>query len=146
MNELVEIYTDGACKGNPGPGGWAAILRYKGSEKELYGREDHTTNNRMELLAAINALEALKRPCRVRLLTDSQYVKKGVTEWLDAWKARNWKTASKSPVKNADLWMRLDSAAARHDIEWQWIRGHSGHDENERVDALARQAIEVPEA
>lgn len=143
MTEPVEIFTDGACRGNPGPGGWAAILRYKDTEKELYGREDHTTNNRMELMAAISALEALTRPCQVRLLTDSQYVKRGVTEWLSSWKARNWKTASKSPVKNSDLWMRLDVAAARHQIEWKWVRGHSGHDENERVDALARQAIDA---
>ncbi len=143
MTDAVEIFTDGACRGNPGPGGWAAILRYKDTEKELYGREDHTTNNRMELMAAISALEALNRPCQVRLLTDSQYVKRGVTEWLSSWKARNWKTASKSPVKNSDLWMRLDAAAARHQIEWKWVRGHSGHDENERVDALARQAIDA---
>lgn len=142
MTDVVEIYTDGACRGNPGPGGWAAILRYKDTEKELHGREEHTTNNRMELMAAINALEALTRPCRVRLLTDSQYVQKGVTDWLKTWKVRNWKTASKSPVKNADLWMRLDAAAARHEIEWHWVRGHSGHDENERVDALARNAID----
>lgn len=142
MTEVVEIFTDGACRGNPGPGGWAAILRYKNTEKELFGGEEHTTNNRMELMAAINALEALNRPSRVRLLTDSQYVQKGVTEWLASWKARNWKTASKSPVKNADLWMRLDAAADRHDIEWHWVRGHSGHDENERVDALARRAID----
>lgn len=139
---MVEIYTDGACRGNPGPGGWAAILRYKDTEKELRGRENHTTNNRMELMAAIYALEALTRPCSVRLVTDSQYVKKGVTEWLPSWKARNWRTASKSPVKNADLWMRLEAAAAPHDIEWDWVRGHSGHDGNERVDFLARQAID----
>lgn len=142
MTEVVEIYTDGACRGNPGPGGWAAILRYKDAEKELCGREDHTTNNRMELMAAIIALETLTRPCCVRLVTDSQYVKKGVTEWLASWKARNWRTASKSPVKNADLWKRLESAAARHEIEWHWVRGHSGHDGNERVDSLARQAID----
>ena len=142
MTEVVEIYTDGACRGNPGPGGWAAILRYKDAEKELCGREDHTTNNRMELMAAIIALETLTRPCCVRLVTDSQYVKKGVTEWLTAWKARNWRTASKSPVKNADLWKRLESATARHEIEWHWVRGHSGHDGNERVDTLARLAID----
>ena len=144
MTEVVEIYTDGACRGNPGPGGWAAILRYRDREKELSGRESQTTNNRMELMAAIRALEALTRRCNVRLLTDSQYVKKGVTEWLPSWKARNWKTAAKTPVKNADLWKRLDSAAARHEIHWEWVRGHSGHDENERVDALARQAIDAP--
>lgn len=145
MTDVVEIYTDGACRGNPGPGGWAAILRYGDVEKELSGREDHTTNNRMELMAAIRGLEALNRRCRVRLLTDSQYVKKGVTEWLPAWKARNWKTASKSPVKNADLWQRLEAAAANHDVQWNWVRGHSGHEDNERVDVLARQAIDANE-
>ena len=143
MSEVVEIYTDGSCLGNQGPGGWAAILRYRDREKELFGRESETTNNRMELMAAIKALEALTRRCNVRLLTDSQYVKKGVTEWLPSWKARNWKTAAKTPVKNVDLWKRLDTAAARHEIAWEWVRGHSGHDENERVDALARRAIDA---
>lgn len=143
VTDFVEIYTDGACRGNPGPGGWAAILRYGNAEKELSGREDHTTNNRMELMAAIRGLEALNRRCRVQLLTDSQYVKKGVTEWLPAWKVRNWKTASKSPVKNVDLWQRLEAAAANHEVQWRWVRGHSGHEENERVDVLARQAIDA---
>lgn len=139
---MVQIFTDGACRGNPGPGGWAAILRFKGKEKTLSGGELHTTNNRMELMAAIQGLEALKRHCDVRLLTDSQYVKKGVTEWLPSWKLKNWKTAARTPVKNADLWKRLDAAASRHSVSWKWVRGHSGHEENERVDALARRAIE----
>ncbi len=138
--ETVEIYTDGACRGNPGPGGWGALLRYRGREKTLSGGEADTTNNRMELMAAIRALETLKRPCRVTLFTDSEYVKKGITEWLKNWKRRGWKTAEKKPVKNADLWRRLDAAAATHDIHWRWVRGHSGHPENERVDALAREA------
>jgi len=138
--EVVEIYTDGACRGNPGPGGWGALLRYRGREKTLSGAEADTTNNRMELMAAIRALETLKRPCKVTLFTDSEYVKKGITEWLKNWKRRGWKTADKKPVKNADLWRRLDTAAAAHDIHWRWVRGHSGHPENERVDALAREA------
>ncbi len=138
--EAVEIYTDGACRGNPGPGGWGALLRYRGREKTLSGAEADTTNNRMELMAAIRALETLKRPCRVMLSTDSEYVKKGITEWLKNWKRRGWKTAEKKPVKNADLWRRLDAATATHDIHWRWVRGHSGHPENERVDALAREA------
>ncbi len=142
MTEIVKIYTDGACRGNPGPGGWAAILRYKRKEKSLSGGETHTTNNRMELMAAIQGLEALKRRCEVRLLTDSQYLKKGITEWLPTWKAKNWKTSAKSPVKNVDLWKRLDTAASRHTVQWEWVRGHSGHPENELVDALARQAID----
>jgi ribonuclease HI len=142
VTEVVEIYTDGACRGNPGPGGWAAILRYKSKEKSLWGGELHTTNNRMELMAAIQGLEALKRGCEVRLLTDSQYLKKGITEWLPKWKTKSWKTAAKSPVKNADLWKRLDAAASRHAVQWQWVRGHSGHHENELVDALARRAID----
>ena len=142
MGKVVEIFTDGACRGNPGPGGWGAVLRYDGHERELYGAEPHTTNNRMELMAAIRALETLKRPCKVRLTTDSQYLKKGITEWMDNWKRRNWKTAARKPVKNADLWRRLDEAVARHDIDWHWVRGHSGHAENERADALANRAID----
>ncbi|HAO31952.1 MAG TPA: ribonuclease HI, partial [Candidatus Competibacteraceae bacterium] len=133
--------TDGACSGNPGPGGWGALLRYRGREKELSGGESETTNNRMELLAAINGLEALNRPARVRIVTDSQYVMKGVTEWLPGWKRRGWKTADRQPVKNIDLWRRLEAALAPHQVEWEWVRGHSGHAENERVDQLARRAI-----
>ena len=138
----VEIYTDGACRGNPGPGGWGAVLRYKGVEKTLHGSEANTTNNRMELMAAISALEALKRRSRVTLTTDSLYVMKGINEWLADWKRRGWKTADRKPVKNVDLWQRLDEAAARHEIKWQWVRGHSGHPENERADALANQGID----
>jgi ribonuclease HI len=138
---LVEIFTDGACSGNPGPGGWGAVLRYGEHERELSGGEPATTNNRMELLAAIRGLEALKRPCRVGLYTDSQYLRDGITKWLPAWKARGWKTADKKPVKNLDLWQRLELAAASHNVEWHWVRGHSGHPENERADALARAAI-----
>ncbi len=140
--QTVEIFTDGACRGNPGPGGWGALLRYQGQEKNLYGAEAETTNNRMELLAAIHALEALKRPCRVKLTTDSQYVRKGISEWMANWKRRGWKTADKKPVKNVDLWQRLDAVAARHEIEWHWVKGHSGHPENERADALANKAID----
>lgn len=139
---IVEIYTDGACRGNPGPGGWGAILRFNGTEKELYGGEPQTTNNRMELLAAINALEALKRPCRVRLTTDSKYVQQGISEWLPNWKRRNWKTAGRQPVKNVDLWQRLDALAAPHNIDWHWVKGHAGHPENERADQLANRAID----
>lgn len=139
---MVEIFTDGACRGNPGPGGWGALLRYQGRERELSGAERLTTNNRMELMGAIEALEALSRPCKVRLTTDSQYVCKGIQEWLPRWRARNWKTASRSPVKNEDLWRRLDAAASRHEVEWLWTRGHSGHPENERADALAGAAID----
>lgn len=141
--EQVDIYTDGACRGNPGPGGWGALLRFKGRERALSGAEQYTTNNRMELLAAIHALEALQRPCKVRLTTDSEYVKKGITEWLAQWKRRGWKTASREPVKNADLWQRLDACAQRHQVSWHWVRGHSGHPENERADALARRAIDT---
>ena len=137
----VEIFTDGACRGNPGPGGWAAILRYGEVEKELSGGEPATTNNRMEMMAAIVALEALKRPCRVRLYTDSQYVRDGITQWLPGWKARNWRTADKKPVKNVNLWQRLEAAAAAHEVVWIWVRGHAGHPENERADALARAAV-----
>lgn len=142
MSEIIEIFTDGACRGNPGPGGWGALLRYKGVEKTLRGAELETTNNRMELMAAIQALESLRRPCRVVLTTDSQYVKNGITQWMTSWKQRGWRTADKKPVKNQDLWERLDAAAAKHQIEWAWVRGHSGHDENERVDQLANQAID----
>ncbi len=142
MPAETEIYTDGACRGNPGPGGWGAVLRYQGHEKTLYGAEAMTTNNRMELMAAIRALESLKRQCRVRLTTDSQYVQKGITEWLPNWKKRGWKTAARKPVKNADLWQRLDAAITGHEIMWEWVRGHSGHPENEQADALANQAID----
>lgn len=138
----VDIYTDGACSGNPGPGGWGAILRHGRREKELWGEEADTTNNRMELTAVIRALEALKRPVSVRIHTDSQYVQKGMTEWIHDWKARGWRTASKAPVKNVDLWQALDEAAQRHRIEWLWVRGHAGHPENERADALARRGAE----
>lgn len=137
----VLLFTDGACSGNPGPGGWGALLRYKGLERELFGGEPGTTNNRMELLAVIHGLEALKRPAWVRICTDSQYVMKGMTEWLAAWKRRGWKTADRQPVKNIDLWQRLETALTPHQVEWEWVRGHSGHPENERVDALARAAI-----
>lgn len=139
---VVEIFTDGACRGNPGPGGWGAILRFNGTEKELYGAEALTTNNRMELLAAINALAALKRPCTVSLTTDSKYVQQGITEWLAGWKRKNWKTASREPVKNVDLWQELDRLAAPHQIDWHWVRGHTGHPENERADQLANRAID----
>ena len=139
--KLVEIYADGACKGNPGPGGWGALLRMGEVEKELYGGEAATTNNRMELTAVIRALESLKRRCKVRLYTDSQYVQKGISSWIHAWKRRAWRTADKKPVKNVDLWQRLDALAQQHDIEWHWVRGHAGHPENERADALANRAI-----
>lgn len=138
----VEAFTDGACRGNPGPGGWGVLLRYGDKEKELYGGEPHTTNNRMELMAAIMALESLSRVCHVRLTTDSEYVKNGITQWLPKWKARGWRTASKSPVKNADLWQRLERAAAQHTVQWHWVRGHSGHSENERADQLANRGID----
>jgi ribonuclease HI len=134
---LVQIFTDGACKGNPGPGGWGALLRIKTTEKELSGGEPLTTNNRMELTAAIRGLEALKRPCRVTLTTDSRYVMDGLTKWIHGWQRNGWKTADRKPVKNADLWQQLLTAAAPHRIEWKWVKGHSGHDENERVDQLA---------
>ncbi len=140
--DTVEIFTDGACSGNPGPGGWGAILRYKGVEKELFGGEADTTNNRMEMMAAISALEALKRPSKVALTTDSSYVKDGITKWIHGWKKRGWKTADKKPVKNMDLWQRLEEALARHEVEWHWVKGHAGHPENERADELARQGVE----
>ncbi len=138
---VVDIYTDGACSGNPGPGGWGALLVYVGHEKELSGGSAETTNNRMEMTAAIEALEVLKRPMTVRLHTDSTYLKNGITEWLNKWQRNGWKTANKKPVKNVELWQRLEAAAERHDISWFWVRGHSGHPENERVDELARRAI-----
>ncbi|HKJ22465.1 MAG TPA: ribonuclease HI [Gammaproteobacteria bacterium] len=138
----VEVFTDGACRGNPGPGGWGVLLRYNGHEKSLYGAEPQTTNNRMELMAAIMGLEALTRACRVRLTTDSTYVQKGITEWLSNWKRKGWKTAGGKPVKNADLWRRLDAAAQRHQVQWHWVRGHTGHAENEQADALANQGID----
>ena len=137
----VDIFTDGACSGNPGPGGWAALLRSGTTERELSGGEPHTTNNRMELMAAIAGLEILKRPARVALHTDSTYVKDGITKWLPRWKASGWRTADKKPVKNLDLWQRLEAAAAPHEIDWLWVKGHSGHPENERVDRIARDEI-----
>jgi ribonuclease HI len=138
---VVEIHTDGACRGNPGPGGWGALLRANGTEKELYGGEAATTNNRMELMAAIRALEALKRPSRVKLYTDSIYVMKGITTWIHAWKRRGWRTADKQPVKNEDLWRQLDEARSKHEVEWHWVKGHAGHPENERADQLANKGI-----
>jgi ribonuclease HI len=138
---LVEIFTDGACSGNPGPGGWGAVLRYGSAEKELSGGERQTTNNRMEMMAAIAALEALKRPSQVKLTTDSTYLRDGITKWIHAWKKRGWRTADGKPVKNQDLWQRLERTLARHQVEWHWVRGHTGHRENERADELARQAI-----
>jgi ribonuclease HI len=143
---LVEVHTDGACSGNPGPGGWAAILRWGGRERELAGGEPLTTNNRMELMAAIAALEALKRPVRVHLYTDSQYLRLGVTQWLRAWKARGWLTADRKPVKNQDLWERLDEARAPHEVEWRWLKGHAGDPLNERADELARAQVEAQRA
>jgi len=139
----VEIFTDGACSGNPGPGGWGAIMRTKGIEKELSGGEKDTTNNRMEMMAVIAALEALQRGCRVKITTDSQYVMKGMLEWLPGWKKRNWQTAAKKPVKNIDLWQRLEKAAETHHLEWEWVRGHQGHVENERADQLAVAARDI---
>ena len=139
--KTVYLYTDGACKGNPGAGGWGAVLRYGSREKELFGGEAHTTNNRMELTAIIQGLAALKRPCAVVIYTDSQYVKNGMEKWIHGWKKNGWKTASKQPVKNEDLWQQLDRLAAQHQIQWQWVRGHAGHAENERADALANQGV-----
>ena len=140
--ENVEIYTDGACKGNPGPGGWGAILRQGAHEKELWGGEKETTNNRMELTAAIRALEALKRPVGGKIYTDSQYVLKGINEWIHGWKKNGWKTSDKKPVKNEDLWRRLDALAEQHHVEWVWVKGHAGHDGNERADELANRGVE----
>ena len=140
-SQRVEIFTDGACSGNPGPGGWGAVLRFKGVEKELSGGARQTTNNRMEMMAAIAALEALKRPSRVDLTTDSRYLRDGITRWIHDWKRRGWKTAAKKPVKNVDLWQRLEAAIEGHEVVWHWVRGHSGHPENEQADSLARQAI-----
>lgn len=141
--KVVEIFTDGACKGNPGAGGWGAFLRYGEAEKHLYGGEADTTNNRMELMAAIMALESLKRPCEVILTTDSQYVKQGINDWLAGWKRNGWKTSQKKPVKNADLWQRLDAACQPHSIDWRWVKGHSGHPENELADQLANKGVET---
>ena len=140
---MVEIYTDGACKGNPGPGGWGALLRCQGQEKELFGGAPDTTNNRMELQAVIEALRCLKRSCDIDIYTDSQYVQKGISEWIIGWKARGWRTASKAPVKNADLWQMLDAEVARHRIQWHWVKGHAGHEFNERADELANRGVEL---
>lgn len=142
MTTEVQIFTDGACRGNPGPGGWGALLRYGDTEKELYGGEKETTNNRMELMAAIMALESLSRSCSVDLTTDSQYVRLGISEWLANWKKKGWKTSAKKPVKNVDLWQRLDEVASKHKINWHWVKGHSGHEENERADILANKGID----
>jgi ribonuclease HI len=138
----VALFTDGGCRGNPGPGGWGALLRSGEHEKEMYGYDEETTNNRMELMAAIAGLEALTESCEVVLTTDSQYVRQGITTWITGWKAKGWKTAAKKPVKNKDLWQRLDEASNKHDIDWRWVKGHSGHAENERVDALANKAMD----
>ncbi|MCF6323430.1 MAG: ribonuclease HI [Gammaproteobacteria bacterium] len=146
MSDVTEIFTDGACRGNPGPGGWGALMRSQGNEKSLYGAEPHTTNNRMELMAAIKSLQALKHPSRVSLTTDSQYVRKGITEWITNWKKRGWKTAAKKPVKNDDLWRELDAICAVHEVEWHWVRGHTGHRENEMADELANRAIDEMQA
>jgi ribonuclease HI len=143
METIIDIYTDGACSGNPGPGGWGAILKSGPHEKEIWGLDPHTTNNRMEILAVIRALEQLKRKSKVRVYTDSQYVQKGISEWIHNWKARGWKTAGKAPVKNVDLWIALDEITARHAVEWHWVKGHAGHAENERADALARRGVEA---
>ncbi len=140
--QTVEIFSDGACRGNPGPGGWGVVLRFNDSEKELYGGEAETTNNRMELMAAICGLESLKKSCKVVLTTDSQYVLKGATEWMAGWKRKGWMTAAKKPVKNVDLWQRLESALKPHEVKWCWVRGHTGHPENERADALANRGVD----
>jgi ribonuclease HI len=138
----IQVYTDGACRGNPGPGGWGVLLRYGQHEKELYGAQPHTTNNRMELLAAIEAINSITQACEIEVWTDSQYVQKGISEWLPNWKARNWKTANRKPVKNADLWQELEAAIVSHKVSWHWVKGHSGHPENERADELANIAID----
>ncbi len=142
MSDVIEAYTDGACRGNPGPGGWGVLLRYNSHEKRLHGGENETTNNRMELMAVIMALESLNKQCKVKLTSDSQYVLKGINEWMENWKKRGWKTAAKKPVKNVDLWQRLDKAREEHSIEWVWVKGHSGHIENEIADELANQGID----
>ena len=142
MEKNVDLFTDGACRGNPGNGGWGVLLRYGGHEKELYGGERETTNNRMELTAVIMGLKQLKRPCQVRITTDSRYVMQGATEWLECWKRRNWRTAAKKPVLNQDLWREFDCLAAEHEIDWRWVRGHSGHPENEKADRLANRGID----
>jgi ribonuclease HI len=140
-NQVVTLYTDGACKGNPGPGGWGAYLKYKGKTRELCGGEKETTNNRMELLAAIEGLEVLTRGCKVELFTDSQYMRQGITQWIHNWKKNGWKTSNKKPVKNADLWQRLDAQVKRHQVEWHWVKGHSGHPGNEKADELANRGV-----
>jgi len=142
LADRVEMYTDGACRGNPGPGGWGVLLRFGEAEKTLYGGESATTNNRMELTAVIRGLEALKKPCRVKITTDSKYVLSGITEWMANWKKRNWRTANKKPVLNMELWQQLDSLVGQHEIEWEWVKGHSGHPENELADQLANQGID----
>jgi ribonuclease HI len=142
MSDSVVVYTDGACKGNPGPGGWGALLRWKGHEKELFGGERDTTNNRMELIAVIQALSALKSRCQVAVYTDSAYVKNGITTWIHSWKQRGWRTADKKPVKNVELWQRLEALAAQHDVQWHWVRGHDGDPGNERADALANRGVD----
>lgn len=141
MTEAVEMFTDGACKGNPGPGGWGVLLRYKGKEKSLHGGERNTTNNRMELMAVIEGLKSLKRSCEVVVTTDSEYVKNGITSWIHGWKKRGWKTSAKKPVKNEDLWRELDEEVTKHDVQWHWVKGHSGHRENEIADQLANQGV-----
>ena len=142
MTNKVYIYTDGACKGNPGPGGWGVLMRFQDREKEFFGGESNTTNNRMEMMASIQALTQLSRPCEVVLTTDSQYLRKGITEWIFNWKKRGWKTAAKKPVKNSDLWKQLDELVQKHEVTWNWVKGHSGHAENERADELANKGIE----
>jgi len=142
MKKSVEIFTDGACRGNPGPGGWGAILRFKGQEKEIYGASPETTNNQMELQAAIEALSCLKEPCKVTLTTDSEYVRKGITEWIQGWKQKGWRNSQRQPVKNQEYWQILDLLNKKHEVDWHWVKGHAGHPENERADALANKAID----